>query len=101
MGRGKSFKMGMANVTFEDGSTRLCRTFWLTDKCGLFGSDRPTDVFQGEVRRCFWFENEVDLPTVGSAPAGACLEPGHVGGVESGSIVLRVIAAGWFCCCFW
>jgi len=99
-GRGKSFKLNMANVTFEDGSTRLCRTFWLTDKCGLVGSDRPTEVFEGEKRPCLWFESELDLQTFGSAPAGACFEPGHVESLKSLPILLWGIAAGLLSCCF-
>lgn len=99
-GRGKSFKLNKANVTFEDGSTRLCNTFWLTDKCGFAGSDKPTGVLQGEARPCRWFESEVDLPTFGSAPAGACVEPGQVGTVMFGSISVWILGVIMFFCCF-
>eukprot|EP00747_Dinoflagellata_sp_TGD_P099699 gnl/TRDRNA2_/TRDRNA2_167818_c0_seq1.p1 gnl/TRDRNA2_/TRDRNA2_167818_c0~~gnl/TRDRNA2_/TRDRNA2_167818_c0_seq1.p1 ORF type:complete len:202 (-),score=9.56 gnl/TRDRNA2_/TRDRNA2_167818_c0_seq1:261-866(-) len=102
--KGRAFKLNMANVTFGDGSTRLCNTFWLTDNCGLFGSDKPIEVLHGEARPCRWFESEVSLPYgFGTAPAGACVEPGHVEGGKSGSIVLWILGVGnfcfWLCCC--
>lgn len=100
-GRGKSFKMNMANITFEDGSTRTCNTFWLTDKCGLLFSDRPTEVIEGEARPCLWFESEVDSIWASTSwPAGACVEPGHVTSFVVNSIVWWVIGAVLFCCCF-
>lgn len=100
--KGKQFKLNMANVTFEDGSTRLCSSFWLTDKCGgAFGSDKPTDVLEGEARPCLWFKSEIDVGTrIVSAPAGACLEPGHLGFAKFYAIALWILAPGLFCCCF-
>eukprot|EP00747_Dinoflagellata_sp_TGD_P099701 gnl/TRDRNA2_/TRDRNA2_167818_c0_seq3.p2 gnl/TRDRNA2_/TRDRNA2_167818_c0~~gnl/TRDRNA2_/TRDRNA2_167818_c0_seq3.p2 ORF type:complete len:178 (-),score=20.07 gnl/TRDRNA2_/TRDRNA2_167818_c0_seq3:71-604(-) len=98
-GKGRSFKLNMANVTFEDGTKRICNTFWLTDNCGLLGSSEPAEVLNGDARPCQWFETEVSLPTFGTAPAGACIEPGHLGGVKAGAIMLWVLAAGLFCCC--
>eukprot|EP00747_Dinoflagellata_sp_TGD_P099702 gnl/TRDRNA2_/TRDRNA2_167818_c0_seq4.p1 gnl/TRDRNA2_/TRDRNA2_167818_c0~~gnl/TRDRNA2_/TRDRNA2_167818_c0_seq4.p1 ORF type:complete len:196 (-),score=11.21 gnl/TRDRNA2_/TRDRNA2_167818_c0_seq4:387-974(-) len=98
--KGRAFKLNMANVTFGDGSTRLCNTFWLTDNCGLFGSDKPIEVLHGEARPCRWFESEVSLPYgFGTAPAGACVEPGHLGTHKFGAIALWILGAGLLCCC--
>ena len=98
-GKGRSFKLNMANVTFEDGTSRACHTFWLTDNCGLLSSSTPTEVLSGEARPCQWFENSFEIPTFGTAPAGACVEPGHLGGAKAGAIFFGVLAAGLLSCC--
>jgi len=102
--RGKKFKLNMANVTFSDGSTRQCNSFWLTDKCqtfGFMGSDKPTAVLGGEARPCLWFKEETGNPVSSfSAPAGACVEPGHMDTGKFWGIVTWILAASSFCCCF-
>eukprot|EP00747_Dinoflagellata_sp_TGD_P099705 gnl/TRDRNA2_/TRDRNA2_167818_c0_seq7.p1 gnl/TRDRNA2_/TRDRNA2_167818_c0~~gnl/TRDRNA2_/TRDRNA2_167818_c0_seq7.p1 ORF type:complete len:214 (-),score=20.13 gnl/TRDRNA2_/TRDRNA2_167818_c0_seq7:347-988(-) len=96
--KSSTFKLNMANVTFEDGSVRQCNTFFTTDNCGILGSDQPTDVLQGEARTCYWFESEVRIPGVGG-PAGACAEPWYVGGNKGGSIAIWILGALLSCCC--
>jgi len=89
-GKSKYFKINMANVTFKDGSVRQCNTFWTTDTCGgIFGSDKPKELLQGDRRPCHWFESE----------DGLCLEPGHVEGGIAGSISLWICGALLFPCC--
>merc|ERR1712232_797799 len=97
----EAFKLNKANVTFEDGSIRLCNTFWLRDRCGTFGSDKPTEVLEGGARPCLWFEGKAPVdPTFGYPPAGACVEPGHLDSVKVGPIALWILAPALFCCCF-
>jgi hypothetical protein len=102
--RGKKFKLNVANVTFEDGSTRQCAGFWLTDKCPTFGlgSDKPTEILEGQARPCLWFKEEIGKSKLSSfsAPAGACVEPGKMGTDKFWCIAVWILAASLFCCCF-
>eukprot|EP00747_Dinoflagellata_sp_TGD_P171118 gnl/TRDRNA2_/TRDRNA2_204390_c0_seq1.p2 gnl/TRDRNA2_/TRDRNA2_204390_c0~~gnl/TRDRNA2_/TRDRNA2_204390_c0_seq1.p2 ORF type:complete len:174 (+),score=14.97 gnl/TRDRNA2_/TRDRNA2_204390_c0_seq1:87-608(+) len=95
----KVYMLSSANVTLEDGTKRTCNTFWLTDGC-YWANTPPEEVLNGASRPCQLFEHEINIAGAGTAPAGACVEPGHVGYNIFNSMVMFIGAPIVFCCCF-